>query len=294
MKSNGALKRLNSIRKPNFGVTFFEGGLGSQILAYLELINKIERGIRNVSVNVDYFKSNFQYENRNGLTNWSWKLNHYGINLDDLVSKFPEKKSIVYRSPNLFERTRFILDHELYEVSDKINEQFQLSEAVGEVRRPFLGNIGGKFAVVHWRLGDYVSVSSRVQTISELTDNLLQLLCLLPENIIFVSDGIFDSEVRRRIEICCNHNQKRNVFFYDHRFTGIDDYQVHALMRVADVLVTSNSTFSYSAGLLSVNPNPIIFFPTNFFGIDYLNHLFQSKSSICLMTSSNKSPQVIL
>ncbi|MCX8482435.1 MAG: hypothetical protein ORN50_02555, partial [Crocinitomicaceae bacterium] len=93
--------------------------------------------------------------------------------------------------------------------------------------------------------------------------------------IFITSDDKFSAE---DLEYVKKSFANATVFIVD---PNADLHLVHSLMRASSILVTSNSTFSWTAGMLNVREKPIIFSPTSFFGEaeHQSNDLFQTTSS---------------
>ena len=65
---------------------YFEGGLGSQILAYIEYSEKNKSSNKPVFGNLDYFnKIESDFTDDTGLSRWTWKLDQYGIYQNDII-----------------------------------------------------------------------------------------------------------------------------------------------------------------------------------------------------------------
>ena len=64
---------------------YFEGGLGSQILAYIEYSEKNKSSNKPVFANYDYFNNTkVDFTDNTGLSMWTWRLDQYGIYQKDL------------------------------------------------------------------------------------------------------------------------------------------------------------------------------------------------------------------
>ena len=98
--------------------TYFEGGLGSQLMAYIEHHNKNKMFGSQALVDVSYFDSNEIYDNEWGLTHWIWKLDHYGIALPK--TQKVESKLMSLRRPNDAERASFNLENNLLKVDKEL------------------------------------------------------------------------------------------------------------------------------------------------------------------------------
>ena len=131
---------------------------------------------------------------------------------------------------------------------------------------------GGGFTVVHIRAGDYLNVSTRYIQIEEVLPILSQIK--VDRSIIFTSDTKFSEQQKEKMS---NQLSLHDVIFLDEPDT--DQHQIHCLMRHANTLICSNSTFSFSASVLREVPMKVLA-PTHFFGRESKhNALFQSKSN---------------
>lgn len=130
------------------------------------------------------------------------------------------------------------------------------------------------YAAVHVRRGDYLRVASRVVELSESLELCVRVQRALPKHVVFLSDDAFTKEEQN--EIAHALPEKTCLFV-----SGGDQHASHGLLRNADVLVTSNSTFSFTAALLAEHHDSLKIAPQNFFGNDLplLNRSFQSASN---------------
>ena len=115
------------------------------------------------------------------------------------------------------------------------------------------------FAVIHIRRGDYLNVASKVVSTEELINFINKIKKLLPENVLISSDSFLPSFEK---DLFSNTFAEFNLVYVDPRE---DPFMVHDLMRSSSILVASNSTFSFTAGLLAKS-GCMVFFPTNYFG----------------------------
>jgi hypothetical protein len=69
----------------------------------------------------------------------------------------------------------------------------------------------------------------------------------------------------------------RNTLNRDPEYcVGENQHAVHGILRSANFLITSNSTFSASAGLLMAKPSAVVLSPQHFFpGLENVNNVFQ-------------------
>jgi hypothetical protein len=240
---------------------YFEGGLGSQILSFIEFQEKIKNSAKPVFVNLDYFSGiSSDYTNKAGLSMWSWKLNYYGIyqssfEQTNFYMKFVNKY-LLTRSKStseVFYNFREIKKHQ-YEDLFPINKI-----AIGTYLESIVGSKNVEYCVVHIRRGDYLNVATRVVSVDELTRLIKKIQHLLPNIILISSDSNLTSPEKEKLAECLPG------FTYKYIGPSESPFLVHDLMRTSKVLIASNSTFSFSAGLLA-NDDCLVFFPTKYFG----------------------------
>jgi len=273
-------------KDPDFETTFFEGGLGSQILAYIEYSNKSRAYFEPNFVDVSYFTPVKNLNSSSKVITRNWRLDHFGIELAKLreFSRKVEKKN--KRRPNDRERTNFGLANGLFEINSEILMQFPIkSEQSYRNKLFFSGRKTPKYGVVHIRKGDYLSVASKIVTVGDITKTLGRIKDTLPTAVVFVTDGIFSEKEKLQIRDSVGEAKYRGFRFFDESSTSFDEIVIHDLMRCAEFLLTSNSTFSYTAGLLNDVENSKVLFPINFYS-GYsadLNPIFQSNGTFALL-----------
>lgn len=256
-------------------VVYLEGGLGSQLLSMMVYLQRRENEAH-VKADASYFKHGLEVptDDASGLTGWPWELHRYGFDLADFP---PVRTGIRVRVPA---RDRVALEgHFLAEAARRDwSAIFPIQPTTYDDLQALGLNADSDFACIHVRRGDYLRVSSRVVELEESLGVALRLGSRLPERVVFLSDDEFHSEEREAISkrllghVCAFH-------------TGSDQHASHGLMRMASLLITSNSTFSWSAGILSTQPRALVISPTRFFGVghDDTNRTFQAASDWMLM-----------
>ena len=265
---------------PDLMTTYFEGGLGSQLMAYIEHHNKSKMFGSQALVDVSYFDSNEIYDNEWGLTHWIWKLDHYGIDLP--ITQKVESKLMSLRRPNDAERARFILENNLLKVDKELLLKLPvLSNAKRRNEIFFSKKDIASYGVIHVRNGDFLRVSSRLIEVEELKSLLHDSKNMLPKIMIFITDGLFSEYEKAQIRKVVGRKKFENYIFFDKANEPVDETLVHDLMRCAKLLITSNSTFSFTAGMLNVVPDSMILFPITFYGESsrYLNSIFRNKAT---------------
>jgi hypothetical protein len=265
--------------KPNYNITFFEGGLGSQLLAFIEFQNKNEKFEGPQFANLSYFESNRVFQHENGLTHWKWRLDHYGHRLEDFNTLSQEDKILSYRRPTATEQVRHLVSNQLLRVSTEILSALPILSTQKQRNKVFFnGSDTDDFGVIHLRKGDYLKVASRVLGVQDLLGTLSSLKAILPSSIVLVSDGRLDEAERISIERVLAGSSVNSLRFHDGSSSQVDETVVHDLMRKARFLMTSNSTFSFSAGLLNTVADSLVVFPLDFYGDNLENVSFQFRS----------------
>ena len=252
---NMALKLLG---RTDYETIYFEGGLGSQILSYLEF-HKFPR-----KVDLSYFR-NPPSEDGIGPDVWTWELGTYGIQLADF-EKFENSKPFnpwKTRRPSSLEVSYRLLNSTKNNYSGQVEPFKNLFpidiENLNAVCEELKLNLQ-ETACIHIRRGDYVRVASRLVEFQEYEELLLDFSPLLVRNFVFISDSELPAEVKEKFVY---RFPRTNVNFYTS--DDLPTKSAHDIMRMSKVLVTANSTFSISAGLLS-DENTVVLAPIEYFG----------------------------
>lgn len=238
-------------------VVHIHGGLGGQILDYALMKYLQKTSPLPVVGEAAHLLNSNTYRLAGpgeGLNINTWNLGYYGIQLQEGVEIFKKIESI---PPN------FKLFNARFEDTADIGFQPVRSLGPGHfpVRSDHRAQIeqqygSQKILVAHVRQSDYLNVSSLVLSAEKTAHFVKRLLSLRPDRIIFCSDGKLDTPMLGRIVgrpvegLVCD-----------------DFFLVHALFRRADILITANSQFSVSAGLLE--DRILTFYPKKYFGENY-------------------------
>ena len=263
---------LTKLRITDQNTVYFEGGLGSQILAFIEYNEKNKSSDKPVFGNLDYFnKIKNDFTDDTGLSRWTWKLDQYGIYQNDIKQATKIKR---FSNKYFKVRPQNASEH-LYNFREKKSENYQKIFLASDekVKRYSLEKFRSDkddFAVIHIRRGDYLNVASKVVSTEELNRFINKIKKLLPSNILISSDSVLPVAEQ---DMLASNLEEFNLVYIDPRE---DSLLVHDLMRSSSILVASNSTFSFTAGLLAKR-GCTVFFPTNYFG---QGHLSDSKSFI--------------
>jgi hypothetical protein len=131
--------------------------------------------------------------------------------------------------------------------------------AISAYLETIIGSKNVEYCIAHVRRGDYLNVATKVITVDELTRLIQKIKNLLPKIILISSDSYLTSLEKEKLAGCLTD------FTYKYIEPSESPFLVHDLMRTSKVLIASNSTFSFSAGLLA-NDDCLVFFPTKYFG----------------------------
>lgn len=236
-------------------LVFIEGGLGSQILNVLRFWNLQEVNIgKNVKCDLSYFR----YTDRSHL--WNWELGRYGIDLNQ-IAKFESKSRLnKYREKFDYLNINELNSNYWRTIRNKYIDRFSFPHELirEDLNRELKQKNLGDYCAIHIRRGDYLSVASKLVQFDEYLDVTSKILGLLPQNIVLVSDSTISTHVISEFE---NILPERKIFTLDN--PSLDPYFIHCTLRMAKVLITGNSTFSFSAALLG-DDNQISLSPNQF------------------------------
>lgn len=243
-----------------------EGGLGTQILGMIAFLYSTEIKNNNTFLDLSYYKDERKrpYYTTEGLAMRLWALEPYGFKIEQLLVNDIKNKICIKREVD----SKYLekaLDHQW-------NHFFPITPTAKTLLNQIRETQGGsEFTVVHIRAGDYLNVSARYIQIEEVLPILKQIK--LDRTIIFTSDSPVNEQTKEKAS---TQLSSHDLIFLDK--PNADQHQIHCLMRHANTLICSNSTFSFTASVLREAPMKVLA-PTHFFGIDSrFNALFQRKS----------------
>ena len=235
-------------------VVYIEGGLGSQILGMIVYMLRRQEDVR-VCADVSYFFPPRSNPVDSGtVTLWPWELSRYGFSLHDVDFLSNRRRRL----------------RPTYDLQAEIGGRYLRKASTHDLVKSFppvpettpllteLGLLGRPYAAVHVRRGDYLRASSRIVTITESLRLLAHMGPLLPRDLVLVCDESFSESDHELIE---KHMGDVSV----HHLEGGDPHIAHGVLRRASLLVTSNSTFSFSAALLRSHQDGLVFSPAHFF-----------------------------
>jgi hypothetical protein len=259
---------MNIINRPL--IVPIAGGLGGQIFGYT-LYKFIKTKFHNRPVYADAVSlfANNEYVlagRHKGLNKYVWDLGYYGINhvtdasiLDGRSHKLSTLQRLFSRHVKEGSLSRSKYSH--LAVKSLTSDVFPVSPEHLELIR--IRYKDERLLVVHVRQSDYLNVSSKVISVEHVLALSKKLLQFDINRVIFVSDGLLNKQYIESIL-----SMEVDIL------VGEDYFFTHALMRRANILVTSNSQFSISAAFLSKSQLSI--FPKNYFGDRFrrLNQLY--------------------
>jgi hypothetical protein len=241
----------------DFDTVYFEGGLGSQILSYILFSYKKERNEK-VVCDLTYFKNNVVDSLReNKASLWSYKLDNYGILLTDLPGK--NKKNRVKLKPKFIPLDFLSIDKD---VLNKVKSEIKLNtENLGAYLKKHNLKVDDQYGVIHLRRGDYLFVASHLITELQVIKLISKISDFLPEKVFIASDGEINASLFDWFKV-----NKPNIQVVQTE-NEIDPFVLHDLMRNSRLLVAANSTYSFSAALLS-SEKTLSFIPQIFYKED--------------------------
>ena len=251
-----------------------EGGLGSQIFGVISFWERQERyGVAKARCDLSYFTS----QNRGDL--WNWELDRYQISLRDLQ----QYESATIRN-FLKLKSNFLSELEIdsgywIQARKKYLDRFYFDPMlVNEFRKRFAEfEDVHSYGAVHIRRGDYLKIASKVIKFDEYLELLISIRELIPKDLLIISDSPLHKKEKETLGNLFSNNH--NLIFLDD--PQLDSFQIHCILREADVLVTSNSTFSFSAAVLGKS-GQLAFSPVNFHsgqGAEKYNRSFRTAGS---------------
>jgi hypothetical protein len=224
----------------------FEGGLGSQILPFLEASWLKHLG-QPFTVNLSYFDVNKKISTgKGGADHWSFRLERYGYSLASL-QKFGngDVSQQEIRSKRNFD----LWTSDFWQFSRRYGpEHLPVNQDACLAFKSSLGlNANSRYSVVHVRRGDYLRVASRIVSDEEWLRALKMIISQVEEFLIISSDSKLPKETKNQVVELASMNRVEVVFLEGGHF---DECDLHDLMREADILIASNSTFSFTAAIL--------------------------------------------
>lgn len=230
----------------NYRCVVFEGGLGSQILPFLEAIWLKDSGER-FAVDLSYFGVNKKISTgKGGADHWSFRLDRYGYSIDSL-QKFG--MGVDFQMDIRSDRNFDLWTSEFWHFARKCGpEHLPINQNAYLAFKISLGlNAQSKYSLIHVRRGDYLRVASRIVSDQEWLKILKLMISQIEEFLIITSDSKLSIQTKNQVIELASLSRVTVVFLEGGNF---DECDLHDLMRQADILIASNSTFSFTAAIL--------------------------------------------
>lgn len=230
-----------------------EGGLGSQILGAIAFWNlQLQLGEEKAKCDLTYF-----HNQTNKL--WPYQLDKYNLPLSEFKKYEKVSKKNLLKAKKDFLEEAFLETRYWEESRNRYLEKFKFSKnELNDYFNAFTVNLVEPYAALHIRRGDYLQVASHLVAIDEYLNILSLTSGLIPKRLIIVSDSQISNESKIAFSSLLSDKE---VIFLDS--LHLDSFKVHCLLREAEVLVTANSTYSFSAALLG-RENQVAFSPMQF------------------------------
>jgi hypothetical protein len=208
---------------------------------------------RDIKCDFSYFHSQDLKSNPN-ISFWKWQLDQYGFSMDS----FPYAPKLI--SNRIRQMTQIVPNQKIFnEIKNRdFSGTFPITEKFSELKKALNLKSDEDYACIHIRQGDYLKAASRVIDLNETLNAISPMIDLLPQRMFIISDSPFSEKEIISVQFVLKMKTPEFII-------GGDDNAVHGLMRTASFLVTSNSTFSYSAMLLA-SGHQISVTPNNFHG----------------------------
>jgi Glycosyl transferase family 11 len=251
-----------------------EGGLGSQILGAIAFWNlQAKLGEENVRCDLSYFSQEAQSK---GL--WPYELEKFNVSISEFKKFESTSKWSILKAKRDFLTNDELAHHYWEESRSRFQSKFDYdrNEIFKYFREIIELELDEPFTAIHIRRGDYLQVASKIINVDEYFQLLKVLSNLLFGKVLIISDSVVSDEDRSKLQKVLHSSQ---VIYLD--APGLDAFRTHCLLREAKLLITANSTYSFSAGLLG-RQGQMVFSPMQFHsgqGSEKYNRSFRSAGS---------------
>lgn len=239
---------------------FFEGGLGSQLLALIEYQAKLQIFDGSLLANVTYFAKD-RIPDRSKIIR-PWRLDNYGYTLNYFEEKNRQSHSQggKYSRPTIGEHADFILKHRIFEFGESM--KLPLPSKIEHLRVQNIVLKEQEFGSIHLRRGDYRKVASHLVEFQDVLHVIRRQSSDIPNTMFFFTDSILPPLEKFKLKKTFREIEKKLVLIEGTKH--LTDLEIHQIMRQSKFLIASNSTFSFSAALLNVLEDSTIYVPNVF------------------------------
>lgn len=219
-------------------VITFTGGLGAQLISAAAYFHCQRQGIP-VQAHFGYFSREASLAavgRRGAVSHWAWALGDYGLDF----GQFDQPLGPIDPAHVVFDGIEKLELGFAGLRDDAIRARFPIDDASREALRGIVP--AGRWAAVHVRRGDYLNVATYLIP-DEAYFRAVLAVRRLVDHFVVISDTEISSELSRRLQGLPASDRVMVV-------TGGPARLAHDLMRLADILISSNSQLSYTAGAL--------------------------------------------
>ena len=241
-----------------------DGGFGSQIICYMQYLTAREQD-PSTKCDISFFLHTKSHEMFvSDVTFREWHLDYFNISLDSLKTNEVRKDKYWFDTDfdDKGRQLAYFFERRIKGIEWK--GIFPLAKETLLSLKGIGVDIELDYSVIHIRRGDFVKFSSLLITDNEILELILAVRPIITNKVFLISDDhfdvLFETKIQESLDGC-------NLSF----ISGGDELVMHALMRNAKILITSNSMFSLSAALLQ-RKGGISILPKNFFGQKYFVH----------------------
>lgn len=269
-------KAINGVRR-----IVFEGGLGSQLIPFLEMNYLASKNIPFI-VDTSYFDINQKIAQSGGRADhWSYRLDFYGIERESLADGSASQTEGIEISQD---RNFDLWDSEFWSYASKFGPGLlQINFSLLEGFKSEIGiGVNDDYSVVHIRRGDYLRVASHIVSDSMWLGVIDKIKSMTRSNLVITSDSKIPESTKKELNRILHDTSIRVSYLEGNR---VDECILHDFMRSAKVLVTSNSTYSFSAAILS-EPQTFCVIPSVFYGgqeLEKINRGFRSAGDFFIL-----------
>ena len=259
----------------------FEGGLGSQIIPFLEKNYLASMNIPFV-VDASYFDINQKIsQSRGRADHWSYRLEFYGIELGSLADG---SASLDNEQEVSQDRNFDLWDSDFWSYVSKFGPNLlPINLPLLQDFKSAIGlSLNDKYSVVHIRRGDYLRVASHIVSDSMWLNVIYKIKLLTSSNLVITSDSEIPETTKNEVSQIFRDSDARVIYLEGNQ---VDECILHDFMRSASVLVASNSTYSFSAAVLS-EPQTFCVVPSVFYGdkeLEEINRGFRSSGDFFIL-----------
>jgi hypothetical protein len=255
-------------------IVSFTGGMGAQIISTAIYFHLKSQGY-SVFADFRYFEDKDNYKKK--YSTWEWQLDCFNLSFNNFRSYKITNLTLIlgtYISDGEL-KTKLAIealsDVSITSLFYSYTEQFKAD--ILKLKN-LNQNLNMQFACVHLRRGDYLNVASHIVSETEFLEAIFRVQHLV-NNLIIISDSKVSDSFKNAIE-----GNQINITYYD---SGEINYALsHYLMTQANILICSNSQFSWTAGKLA---HGLVLVPRKWYGgeLDTLETLIHRNSNFLIM-----------